>query len=181
MKKRWIYGGLLAATVALACNGPSDDGDSDGDDVAKPAAATASGQPVKAKKTPGIGSAVKDGKFQFTVKKMKCNVDTAVGQFSNRKAAGDYCILDITIVNIGNEPQTFFPSSQDGFIGGTKYATDDEAGIIAAKDSVTWMDSVNPGNTINVSLYYDVPSDKKLTKIELHDSPFSGGTTVALK
>jgi len=41
--------------------------------------------------------------------------------------------------------------------------------------------SVNPGNTLTGKLVFDdIPAGAALTKIELHDSPFSGGVAVAL-
>lgn len=39
---------------------------------------------------------------------------------------------------------------------------------------------INPANTIDVSLVYDMPAAAVPARIELHDSMFSGGVTVDL-
>ncbi len=42
------------------------------------------------------------------------------------------------------------------------------------------MGCINPANTIDVSLVYDMPAAAVPARIELHDSMFSGGVTVDL-
>jgi hypothetical protein len=45
-------------------------------------------------------------------------------------------------------------------------------------DANTFLNQLNPGSTVNGQIAYDVPVGTQLTKLELHDSPFSGGVTV---
>ncbi len=49
-------------------------------------------------------------------------------------------------------------------------------------DCVTWkfLNEINPGNQVNGIIVFDVPKDVQPTRIELHDSLFSGGVTVPL-
>ena len=42
-------------------------------------------------------------------------------------------------------------------------------------------DNINPGNTVEVKVVFDMPKDAVPATIELHDSMFSGGAKVALK
>ena len=48
------------------------------------------------------------------------------------------------------------------------------------KDSNAFLNNINPGNLVKGILLFDVPKTFKLKAIELHDSVFSGGVTVAL-
>jgi Telomeric repeat-binding factor 2. len=47
-------------------------------------------------------------------------------------------------------------------------------------DSNAFLNNINPGNSVAGILVYDVPKGLTLSKIELHDSMFSGGVTVTL-
>ena len=42
------------------------------------------------------------------------------------------------------------------------------------------MGQIDPGNSIQVKLPFDVPPDSRFTMLELHDSMFSGGVKLAL-
>ena len=43
-----------------------------------------------------------------------------------------------------------------------------------------FLNEINPGNSTKGRLIFDVPKSTKLTALELHDSPFSGGVEVSL-
>ncbi|VFA96619.1 Telomeric repeat-binding factor 2 [Nocardia cyriacigeorgica] len=40
---------------------------------------------------------------------------------------------------------------------------------------------INPGNSVDVTIVFDVPVDTVPAALELHDSMFSGGAKVALR
>ncbi|WP_189082424.1 DUF4352 domain-containing protein [Mangrovihabitans endophyticus] len=83
--------------------------------------------------------------------------------------------------NIGDKAQLFDGSSQKALDAkGTEYSNDAAAEIDANGDSSTFLEEINPGNQVKGRLIFDVPKSTKLTAIELHDSVFSGGVTVAL-
>ncbi|WP_179272875.1 MULTISPECIES: DUF4352 domain-containing protein [unclassified Rhodococcus (in: high G+C Gram-positive bacteria)] len=42
-------------------------------------------------------------------------------------------------------------------------------------------EQINPGNALDTTVVFDVPAGTVPAEIELHDSAFSGGTTVALR
>ncbi|MCY1142525.1 DUF4352 domain-containing protein [Actinoplanes sp. Pm04-4] len=124
----------------------------------------------------------RDGKFEFTVKSMDCT-KTSVGKSPLAvKAQGTYCIVSMTIKNIGDEAQTFDGTSQKAYDAkGTQYSDDLEAELAVNGDSSTFLQQINPGNQVTGKLVYDVPKGTKLTTIELHDSLFSGGVKIPLK
>jgi Domain of unknown function (DUF4352) len=104
---------------------------------------------------------------------------TEVGdEFLNKKAQGQFVMVSVTVKNVGTEAKTFDGSSQAAFGDGVKYAHDGTAEIYANKDAATFLNQINPGNQASGTLVFDIPADKKITQVELHDSPFSGGVTV---
>ena len=80
------------------------------------------------------------------------------------------------------EPQTLDASSQYGYDAqGRKLNADSTAGIYAnSAGGGAFLNDINPGNSATAVVVFDIPKDGKLTKLELHDSPFSGGVDVAV-
>jgi hypothetical protein len=139
-------------------------------------------QPAK-KKTPvnGIGRQYRDGKFSFTVTKVKKGVRRVGDQYFGQTAQGQFVLINVTVRNIGNEARTFDSSSQKlTDAQGRDFDADGAATIAMGEQSNAFLKDINPGNGVKGILIFDVPKGVKLTKLELHDSMFSGGVTVPL-
>ncbi|MEV0329310.1 DUF4352 domain-containing protein [Micromonospora echinospora] len=54
-----------------------------------------------------------------------------------------------------------------------EYSTDGAAAAYAKKNAETFLDDIDPGNQVTGVIVFDIPKGVKLTKLELHDSPFS--------
>ncbi|MEU5790380.1 DUF4352 domain-containing protein [Micromonospora purpureochromogenes] len=176
MRKTTTLALLATGLVALGCgSGATDDATSSKDD-----AGSAKGEDKPAK-TAKIGQAARDGKFEFTVKSSKCGVAKVGTSMLGDKAQGQFCLVTINVKNIGKEPQTLDGSSQKAYAAdGTEYSSDTEAGLYANKEQSTFFEEINPGNQVTGVFVFDIPKNVKLTKLELHDSMFSGGIEVAL-
>ncbi|MEV5766013.1 DUF4352 domain-containing protein [Micromonospora sp. NPDC052213] len=165
---------LSTGLIALGCGaGTTDDATSKAD------AGGAKGDDTP--KTAKIGQPARDGKFEFTVKSSKCGVAKVGDSVLGEKAQGQFCLVTINVKNIGKEAQMFDGSSQKAYAAdGTEYSSDTGAAIYANKNAETFLNDINPGNQVTGVVVFDIPKNVKLTKLELHDSPFSGGVTVAL-
>ncbi|WP_435201875.1 DUF4352 domain-containing protein [Janibacter sp. GS2] len=142
--------------------------------------ATEKKQPA-AKSAPGVGSPVRDGKFEFTVTKVETGVSEVGSEYLTETADGQFVLVHITVKNIGDEAQTLFDSEQKLIDAqGRSFATDSTASIFM-EDNDVWINEINPGNTVEGTLVYDMPAGAQPTQIELHDSMFSGGVTVSVK
>jgi hypothetical protein len=131
-------------------------------------------------KTAGMGDKARDGKFEFVVTGVDCTKSKVGDEFLNKTAQGKFCIVSVTVTNIGNEAQTFDGSNQTAYAGSTKFENDGTAEMYLNSDTQTFLEGINPGNTVKGKLVFDVPKSTKLTSIELHDSFFSGGVKVSL-
>lgn len=149
---------------------------------AAPGTKTAAPAPAKAApEGPGLGDPVRDGKFEFTVAGVKCGAAKVGNQFANETAQGMFCLVDVTVKNIGQEAQTFSGASQKAFDAtGTQFSNDTGAEIYANEGASTFLEEINPGNQVKGKLVFDVPKGTKLTALELHDSMFSGGVRLNL-
>jgi hypothetical protein len=153
------------------------------------AATHATGQPkgtgttgAKVTKAPGFGDAVRDGKFEFVVSRADCSKSSLGTKPLNRTAKGKYCVVDLSVKNIADNPQLLLGSAQKAFdAAGTKFSDDEIAGFYANSETQTFLRKIDPGDKVVGKLVFDVPKSTKLTTVELHDSFFSGGVQVALR
>ncbi|RBO92490.1 DUF4352 domain-containing protein [Nocardia puris] len=126
------------------------------------------------------GSAVRDGKFEFAVTAVDPPV-TAVGDnpYLQSTAQGVYILVHVTVTNIGDRPQTYFGSNQKLIDDqGRRYENDTRAEINVNDHLAT---PINPGNSVDVTIVFDVPAGTVPAVLQLHDSAFSGGAKVALR
>lgn len=197
MRHKILSGVLAIIVVGALMNAVSGDGDTattasadpttasspaaapDSTPAAKPAAAKPAAKPAP-KKAPGVGAKVRDGKFEFVVTKVE-DGGTQIGDANfGEKAQGQFTLVRLSITNIGDKPQTMFTDVQTVLDAkGRKFTPNSMAGI-HIPDNDVWISEINPGNTVQGTLVFDMPKDSTPASIELHDSMFSGGATVSL-
>lgn len=128
----------------------------------------------------GLNTAVRDGKFEFTVTKVKAGVASVGSEFLAEKAQGQFVLVSITVKNIGDEAQTLVDSEQKVTdTSGRTFSPNSAAGVYIEGNSVLFSE-INPGNSLKGILVYDMPKGAKAAQIELHDSMLSDGVTVKL-
>jgi hypothetical protein len=130
----------------------------------------------------GLNDRVKDGKFEFTVTSVKCGVPQVGPDAVGEKAQGQFCLVSVSVKNIGTKAQLLDDSSQYAYSPqGVKYSSNSVAGMeLNGSGSSTFLTEINPGNQVTGKLVFDIPAGATISKLELHDSPFSGGVTVSV-
>ncbi|WP_244897470.1 DUF4352 domain-containing protein [Mycobacterium alsense] len=152
---------------------------------ATPAMPSISGPPAPSSKrsamppaTASLGQEVRDGRFAFTV--TSADRSKTAGDLSNQfeivTAQGEFLNVHMTVLNIGNDAQIFSATNQKLNIGNKIY----EANSSAALWTQTLAATINPGNSIQAVVSFDVPPGSSGGTVQLHDSMFSGGVEVAL-
>jgi hypothetical protein len=132
--------------------------------------------------TPGIGAAVRDGKFEFVVSKVDCSHTTLGDQQFKRTAKGKFCVVSLSARNIADGAQFFLSYAQKGFdAAGTAYGVDEIADLYVNRDTKTFLARVAPGERVAGKIVFDVPKTATLTTLELHDSLLSGGVRVSCR
>ncbi|MEU8886654.1 DUF4352 domain-containing protein [Streptomyces sp. NPDC048442] len=133
------------------------------------------------KDIPGLGDAVRDGKFEFTVTRIQDGVRKIGSSDFGEVAQGQFILVHLKVENVGAESQTFDGSDQKLIgPGGKEYSADTSAGIYL-NDSNSYLERINPGNSVAGVIIYDVPKSVIPQSIELHDSFLSGGVVVDLQ
>ncbi|GEL18376.1 DUF4352 domain-containing protein [Pseudonocardia asaccharolytica] len=164
---------LYASAFASAVSSSTTDADAPGTTLA-----TGSGD---AQATAGLGQEVRDGSFAFTVTKVEPGVKTLGDGFLKSTAQGHYVLVHLTVTNIGKDAQMFSGGNQKLLDAqGREFDADTGAAVMNLPDSQSFLNNINPGNSVNGTVVFDMPTDVAPAAIELHDSAFSGGATVAL-
>ena len=128
---------------------------------------------------PGLGVPVRDGQFEFVVQSVSCGHATVDRGFLHASAKGQYCVVQLTVANIGRDARQF----NDGFQaalgpGGVRYAADTGAGVLANGNGNAVWNVVNPGISLAAKVVYDIPTTATIVALVLHDSALSHGVTV---
>ncbi|GAA4917069.1 DUF4352 domain-containing protein [Streptomonospora salina] len=172
--KGWLFGCLgcgglavlvlvIVLAVVLAGGGSEDSGDGSGDGGGSGNGGDGGGSAA------GIGETVESGAFAFTVTEVEDGVtelsdDTGV---MTETPQGQYVIVHVTVENVGDESGTFDASGQKLFDGdGNEYSADSQAPIMTG-DQNAFLNEINPGNTVEGRIAFDIPTDVQPTRIEL--------------
>ena len=182
-KRKWPWIVLAVIAFLVVVSVATGGGDKD---EATAAGSTTAGAVATAKADPkavGLNTPVRDGKFEFVVTGVQTGLaEVGDNPYLAKKAQGQFVIVSMTVKNIGTKPQDFSPSSQKvKDAQGRSFESDSMAQIALGDSDVPVWDNINPGNTVQVKVVFDMPKDAEPATIELHDSMFSGGATVALK
>lgn len=174
----WIVGGIVLAVI-LGCGALSLAGVFA---VGKAASDASNNQKGNNAAAGQMNKSSVDGKFQFTVTGMQCGVDSVGPDGFGQKAQGEFCLVSVQVKNVGKSAEVFNDFSQRAYDAkGTEFSPDSGAGIYVNKDSSTFLESINPGNTVKGKLVFDVPKGAKLASVVLHESEFTAGVKVPLK
>lgn len=167
----FVAGGIIVAVLNAASSNPPVTAPSGGSDPAEPDAPPA---------PPGVGDTVSDGSFEFVVNSVDCG-RTSLGGIVKLEAKGQYCIVDLTVTNSGDESPAFSELWQRAYdANGNEYGTDALAGAVVNQSLGSLWTSIPAGESMTGKIVYDIPADATLAKLELHHNPLSAGAVVSI-
>jgi len=138
-----------------------------------------SGTTTSQKSAAKIGTPVRDGKFEFTVTAVDPGKSTIGTGSLSKTAQGQFVLVHLTVRNVGTQQQVFDQSAQKMIDQqGRQLSADPTAAIYV--DQQNFLAQINPGNSVEGVVAFDIPKDAIPTKLALHDSVFSSGVTVQL-
>ncbi|MEU8897070.1 protein kinase [Nocardia sp. NPDC048505] len=189
-RKRGIIRKTIYALIAL-CLAPfalaagcfavlasSSDTGSGGATVANPPGISEPGpEPEPGPEIAPAGSAVRDGKFEFEV----TGVESGVPKVGSQRATGSFLIVTLTVRNIADEAKWFTPFGQKLFdSAGNQLDPHLLATFLQGNGKHRNTIKLEPGESATGKLVFDIPDSVTPSRLALHDSPFSGGASIAL-
>ncbi|WP_051022161.1 serine/threonine-protein kinase [Nocardia pneumoniae] len=125
-----------------------------------------------------VGTAVRDGKFEFVV----TTVDTGVSRIGLQTAAGSFLTVTLAIRNISDEVKWFLPLGQR-LVDANGTAFDHNATATMwqnTQQGFGYSFELRPGQSATTRLVFDLPPDASPDHLELHDFVLSNGTRVKI-
>ncbi|GHC69823.1 hypothetical protein GCM10007079_00720 [Nocardiopsis terrae] len=129
----------------------------------------------------GIGDRVEVGGLAFTVTGVEDGLTEASGALDTYTAEGQYVAVSVTVENTGNEPTYFENTAQKLYDAeGREFGHDSDATI--ALDEGPMLGELNPAQSGDFTVVFDIPADAEVDRIEVSDDMFEdGGTPISLK
>ena len=159
----WIGGGIVAALLLIAFG---------------VWAVTAAPAPGLSAETPGVPAG---GPFELAATGLRCGVSQVGPDELEQRAAGEFCLVDVRIRNIGDRPELFDSGAQRAFgADGVAYAVAEQAVVFLNDGSRTLLEEIPPGATVAGVLPFDVPAGTKLVAVHLQGSVSMPGVRLVL-
>ncbi|MGO4534397.1 DUF2510 domain-containing protein [Leifsonia sp. 2MCAF36] len=130
--------------------------------------------------TPGIGQAVTNrAGVSFTVTGAQCGLGAQDNVFGDVAPKGQFCKVDFVVANGSTGPQVLTTTDVYGYIGNGRYQAETNLGTFGDDFYST---TVNPGLSVNCTVFFDVPSGASLDRVKLMTGWWGGdGATVTLR
>ena len=178
--RRRIAGPAIALALAagLTLAGCSAGGGNPG---SSPHAGPSSPGTAEAAKTAGLNTPVTVGTFRYTALGAK-DVGQTVGESPlTQTAQGTFFQVDLTVSNTGDKANLFlvnYLKVKDA--AGKTYDADPTATLYATGAASTWVASINPGNTVQGAVLFDLPVGVHPVTLMVSDNAFTPGTPIGL-
>ena len=126
---------------------------------------------------PGIGDDAVDGQFTFVVESFECGKSEVENGIFKQTANGEFCVLDLTVTNTGDQGRHFLAGVQGLFsYTGGRLTPSNEATVTVNADVVN--EEINPGLSISATVVFDIADPDDIEFAHLKDAPLSQGVKV---
>lgn len=131
---------------------------------------------------PGFGAAVTSGNLSFTAHSMSEAGATVGSEYLSATAQGRFLRLNLQVLNVGDEPETFFVNHLTLIDAeGRRYDADSSATIYASPDAQTWISQINPGNAVVGDVIFDLPAEAAPVSLEVQGGFLAKKMTIQLQ
>nr|MDT0661274.1 DUF4352 domain-containing protein [Micromonospora sp. DSM 115978] len=130
-------------------------------------------------RTVALNQSARDGDLEFRVHQVECGYDSVGDPFVNQSAAGQYCVAELTVRNLGSRPAAFNDELQRAYgPSGEAFGADGTASMLANADRPESFDEIAPGDDRSGAVVYDIPRDSRIVRLRLHATAGSRGVLV---
>lgn len=127
----------------------------------------------------GLNQPARDGDLEFLVRQIDCGIGRIGDPVVHQQAVGQFCLVELTIRNVGAQPVVFRESLQKAYDRQQRqYRADVGAGLVANADHPVFVSTLHPGTEVTSTLVYDLPPGSRIVRLELHGAQGSKGVFV---
>ncbi|HZK04558.1 MAG TPA: DUF4352 domain-containing protein [Actinomycetaceae bacterium] len=162
-----------ASTSSAGADAPTDAG--------SPDVSQEAGEPAPADETQAaIGDTVEVGDFTVTVNGAETGISRVGNEYFGEVAQGQFVTVAVTVSNISDSAEYFHYSDQNLIDEqGREHSASTAASYLEAEDF--FLTKINPGNTVEGVLLYDIPADALPVGLELSGGFLSSDVVVSLQ
>lgn len=128
----------------------------------------------------GIGDTVAVGDFEVTVTGIEASITRVGDQYVGEEPQGQFVKVDVTVANTGSSAEYFHDSEQKLVDEQSRQHSTSSASFYLDEDNL-WLSQINPGNTANGALLYDIPADATPTTLQVTTGFFGNPTDISLE
>ncbi len=150
---------------------PSTTAESVRDDAATSTAPPTAARPSVSGPTTGqMNTPIADGTYAtFSVSSVETGIPS-VGDYLTDNAQGAFTIVTVSVTNTSTKPIRFTASQQHVRDANNRVFEVDSSATFTANDDASWINEINPGNSVTVRLVYDMPPNASPATISLRAS-----------
>lgn len=134
--------------------------------------------------TVSVNTPTRDGDALLSAGPQTCDISQVGSDAVPATAIGQYCVVDVTITNVGRYDTVFSISAQYGVTAdGRRVPASQMASVYAAVggDQISaWVQPIGVGDAVTGPVVFDLAQGTRLRSVELHASPGSHGVIVRL-
>jgi hypothetical protein len=128
---------------------------------------------------PQVGEVVTVGDFAVTVTGTEGGLDRIGDATFGEEAQGQFVKVFVTVENTGDSAEYFFDSDQELIDDQDRQHSTSSSSWLLDEESL-FLAEINPGNTVEGVLLYDIPADAVPTAVDLQAGWLDGSVRVAL-
>jgi hypothetical protein len=128
---------------------------------------------------PGVGDTVEVGDFEITITGLETGVTSVGDSFMAESPQGQFVIVRLTVSNTGTSAEYFFDSDQELIDEQDRQHSTSSNSFLMDEENL-WLTEINPGNTVEGALLYDIPADAEPVAIDVESGWFSDPVRIAL-
>lgn len=128
---------------------------------------------------PRVGEVVTVGDFAVTVTGTEGGLDRIGDATFGEEAQGQFVKVFVTVENTGDSAEYFFDSDQELIDDQDRQHSTSSSSWLLDEESL-FLAEINPGNTVEGVLLYDIPADAVPTAVDLQAGWLDGSVRVAL-
>lgn len=175
---------IVLAIIATAINGGSDSAKSDNSSASASAQSTEGGEQAadsgeQAAGDAKIGDAIEAGDLSVTVTNVEAGIKRIGDEHLGSDPQGQYVKVSVSVTNNGKEATYFTESDQHLVDDQDRQHSTSGDSIYLGEESVLF-EQINPGNTVEGIMLFDIPADANVKAIEIDTGLFSNPVRVAV-
>lgn len=119
--------------------------------------------------TARIGDVVRTGGLEYVVRGVKCGLKQVGTDARGQQAAGQFCVVTLSVRNIGELIQNAVGSRQTAIgANGSEYSVSSQASLIANEPgNAAFLGGITPGQEVSGFVVFDLPEGIDLAQLVL--------------